>query len=238
MTRRTNPKFRIYERFTNHDPSKASLYGEDLCLSASNFPNTNDDTKIHGSKDEENTCKDTIQLLVKGTEKHTLPTTHMAITLSNKYFYEHPNDKLTLSLSTLTRGDLEEKLSMIQCGVPEDQENQARVFIEIFFHGSSPNNKISVDTLEKAPWVGSLRTNEKKKDVYSCGAVLIGPRLALTAAHCIQDSVHSDSGFDTTWNTFSVRFEQKESGSFIYVNVKAYVKPKDGFDFKMYKLKI
>ena len=132
MTRRTNPKFRIYERFTNHDPSKASLYGEDLCLSASNFPNTNDDTKIHGSNDEEDTCKDMIQLLVKGTEKHTLPTTHMAIALSNKYFYEHPNDKLNLTLNTLTFDNLEEKLSNIQCGVPEDQENQARVFI-IFF---------------------------------------------------------------------------------------------------------
>jgi len=67
---------------------------------------------------------------VKGTEKHTLPTTHMAITLSNKYFYENPNDKLTLSLNTLTLGDLEKKLSKIQCGVLEDQENQARVFIE------------------------------------------------------------------------------------------------------------
>ena len=86
---------------------------------------------------------------MKGAEKHTLPTTHMAITLSNKYFYEHPNDKLTLSLNTLSLGILEEKLSKIQCGVPKDQENQARVFIEIFFYRISPNYKISVYTLEK-----------------------------------------------------------------------------------------
>ena len=95
--------------------------------------------------------------------------------------------------------------------------------------------KISFDTLEKAPWVGSLRTNEDQEDVYSSGAVLIGPRLALTAAHCIQDSVHTDSGFDETWNTFSVRFEQKEFGSFKYVNVKAFVKPEDGFERPLFQ---
>ena len=81
---------------------------------------------MHGSIDE-NTCKDTIHLKVKGTEKHTLSTSHMAITLSNKYFYENSNDKLFLTLETLTHDELDYKLSQIQCGVPEDHENQARV---------------------------------------------------------------------------------------------------------------
>ena len=121
-------KYVIFVLFKNYiaNPSKASLYGEDLCLTASNFPNTNDDTKIHGSK-EENTCKDTIHLKVKGVEKHALSTTHMAITLSNKNFYANPNTKLTLSLNTLIHEKLDHKLSQIQCGVSEDQENQARV---------------------------------------------------------------------------------------------------------------
>jgi hypothetical protein len=178
---------------------EASLYGEDLCLSQSNFPKNNDEKQVHGSV-EENTCMDTIELKIKGTEKHVLSTSHMAITLSNKHFFKKPNDKLTLFFDTLDQDDLETKLSEIQCGIAEDQENPA-------------------------PWVGSLRTNEDNEHVYSCGAVLIGPRLALTAAHCVQDSLNTGSGFDETWNTFSVRFEQKEFGSFKYVNVKAYVKP-------------
>jgi hypothetical protein len=115
---------------------EASLYGEDLCLSYSNFPKNNDEKQIHGSV-EENTCMDTIELKIKGTEKHVLSTSHMATTLSNKHFFKNPNDKLTLFFDTLDQDDLKGKLSEIQCGIAEDQENPA-------------------------PWVGSLGTNDNE----------------------------------------------------------------------------
>ena len=50
----------------------------------------------------------------------------MAVTLSEKYFHENPNDELLITTNTLDRNELDSKLSAIQCGVSNDQENQVR----------------------------------------------------------------------------------------------------------------
>ena len=103
-----------------HFEVEASIYGPDLCLK--NLPDTNAETHIHGSIGE-NTCKDDIYLEIDGTETNVLPTSHISITLSNKFFYTNQNDTLSLTLNTLNNDELESKLSAIQCGVTNDVEN-------------------------------------------------------------------------------------------------------------------
>ena len=129
---------------------------------------------IHGLVIDEGVnerCQDFIHLKNKGIQKRIWGSSHLMLHLdhhSSQIFHENKDNSLKITVKTLTEDQMVSKLGQIKCGILNES--------------SAGPDKMGEAHREAHPWVGRLLSAKNGKEVYSCGAVLIGPRLALTAA--------------------------------------------------------